>query len=193
MKAIAAAWRRIEDTHKEHVPATYKALGRPATDDQIATLQRNFGRTLPGDLVASLRIHNGMRARDRAVALFDNQILLSTTGIAAAWQKRRDLFGGRRADGGGCPLTRTRKIRNDRRWNVAWVPITADEGDGFVVDLDPAGRGTVGQVFSFYHDGFRPREVVAASYGEWLQKLARQFTRGQFTVEEGSIWLLAGF
>jgi cell wall assembly regulator SMI1 len=193
MNAITLAWRQIEAAQREHLPAALKALGRPATEGQVARLERMIGRPLPEALIASLRVHNGMHDQGRRATLFDNQFLLSTAGIAEKWQKLRSLRTGRYSERGGCPLTKTRKIRNDRWWNLAWVPITEDEGDGFVVDLDPAGRGKVGQVFYFYYDGFRPREVVAASYGDWLQKLAKAFARRQFTIEQGSVWLQAGF
>lgn len=186
---IDASWYQIERTLKEHVPETFKNLGRPATERQIAILQRTIGRTLPEDLVRSLRVHNGMRDPYRLATLFDNEFLLSTAGIAKTWGMMKRLLEDGHFDAGGCSLTRTRNIRNDQWWNIGWIPITDNEGDGFIIDLDPAARGRVGQVFYFYHDCARPREVVASSYAEWLHNIAKSFAHGEFSVEEGTIWL----
>jgi cell wall assembly regulator SMI1 len=189
MSSITASWKQIDQSLKQHAPATFKALGRPATEQQLALLQRKIGGRLPADLVSSLRRHNGTRDPYRLATLFDNEFLLSTVAIAQSWGVMKQLLKDGHFEPGGCPLTKTRKIKNDQWWNPAWVPITDDNSDGFMIDLDPARRGRVGQVFYFYHDGARAREVVAPSYAAWLADLAKALARGRFQAKEGTLWL----
>jgi cell wall assembly regulator SMI1 len=58
--------------------------------------------------------------------------------------------------------------------------------------IDPAPRRKVGQVFCFYHDGARRREVLAPSYGAWLENLARAMARGKFKAKDDTLWLDLG-
>ncbi len=71
------------------------------------------------------------------------------------------------------------------------MPVTDSDGDGYVVDLDPAPGGTKGQVFYFTHDGARPRRVIADSFGEWLRLFADELVKGRFKVEDDALWLAA--
>ena len=71
----------------------------------------------------------------------------------------------------------------------ACVVCTDADGDGYYMDLEPATHRRVGQIFYFYHDGARAREVVASSYTEWLSGIARKMKRGKFIVDDGAIWL----
>jgi cell wall assembly regulator SMI1 len=189
MSSISASWKQIEQTLQQHAPATSKALGRPATERQVALLEKKIGRRLPADLVSSLRIHNGTCDPSRLATLFNNEFLLSAAAMAQSWGVMKQLLDDGHFEPGGCPITKTRKTKNDQWWNPAWLPITDDNSDGFVLDLDPARQGKVGQVFYFYHDGARPREVVAPSYGAWLQNLAKALVRGKFKARDGTLWL----
>ena len=144
---------------------------------------------LPDDFRVSLQIHNGMRNSYCDVHRFFNyEALLSTHTIPLVWQSMQRLFGGEDRLA-GCPITRTRKIKNAAWWNPAWVPITDADGDGFVMDLDPGPTGIAGQMFYFYHDGARPRRVAANSYITWLGGIARKLRSNKFSVRDGSIWL----
>jgi cell wall assembly regulator SMI1 len=188
--SISESWDIIHNTLREHCPELFDALARPATKRQVATLQKKIGKPLPADLVESLRIHNGMEDSYLGTnRLFNYEALLSTDAMATQWGTMTRMLQDGFFDDGGCPLTRTRKIRNDRWWNALWIPITDADGDGYCLDLDPASRGTAGQVFYFYHDGARTREVVAKSYAEWLATIGGKMARGQFHVDDGSIWL----
>ena len=44
-------------------------------------------------------------------------------------------------------------IKPDFCWNPKWIPLTADGGgNGKMIDLDPTGNGTVGQIIQMWHD-----------------------------------------
>jgi len=49
--------------------------------------------------------------------------------------------------------------------------------------MDPAPGGTVGQIITMWHDGGE-REVMAASFGEWLATLADEYERGEWVYSE---------
>ena len=41
----------------------------------------------------------------------------------------------------------------DLWWNPKWIPLTADGGgNGKMIDLDPTGNGTAGQIIQMWHD-----------------------------------------
>jgi molybdopterin molybdotransferase len=188
--SVQESWIIIERTLLKHSLETFDALGAPATKSQIAKLEKIIGRTLPTDLVDSLRIHNGLTNSYLDVnRLFDYEALLSTDTIVQQWQSMKELLENGHFDDDGCPLTKTRKIKNDQWWTIGWIPITDADGSGYCMDLDPASRGIVGQLFYFYHDCGLPREVMAPSYTEWLSNIARKLKRGKFTVDDGGIWL----
>jgi cell wall assembly regulator SMI1 len=58
-------------------------------------------------------------------------------------------------------------------WPVEWVPI-AEDGGGDLVCADGGGRVVV-----FHHDSER-REVLAPSFGHWINTLADQMEAGRF-------------
>jgi cell wall assembly regulator SMI1 len=187
---VAESWHIIRDTLRERCTELFDALARPATKRQIAKLQKTIGKPLPTDLVESLQIHNGMNDSYLALnRLFDYEALLSTETIVSQWQMMTRMLREGFFDDGGCSLTRTRKIKNDSWWNALWIPITDADGSGYCLDLDPASRGVEGQVFYFYHNAARPREVVAKSYSQWLANIAKKMGRGKFNVDDGAIWL----
>jgi cell wall assembly regulator SMI1 len=86
---------------------------------------------------------------------------------------------------GGDQVTRTRKIRNDLGWRDGWIPFAVTAGgDLMVIDLDPGPTGTAGQVFRWYGYGGTPRHVVADSFPAWLDAVAEQLVRRQFTLDD---------
>ena len=77
---VTKAWRQIEEVLLTHCPAVCRRLGRPATSEQIARLERSLGLALPGDLAHSLKVHNGMRnnfARQFSAIEYDHLLTCS--------------------------------------------------------------------------------------------------------------------
>jgi cell wall assembly regulator SMI1 len=188
-RSVAASWRTIEAALAKDAPHLVQALRAPAPPRTLESLERRVGHRLPNDLRESLSVHDGMRdsylGNNR---LFDYQALLGVQEIAAASQAMTSLAD-TEAFRHGDPSTRTRKVKNDRWWNSAWIPITDADGDKYVVDLDPGPSGRIGQVFYFYNSGGSPRTVRAISYREWLDALASAFESGEYYVEDGGISL----
>jgi cell wall assembly regulator SMI1 len=85
----------------------------------------------------------------------------------------------------GDQVTRTRKIKNDRRWRDGWIPFAEDAGgDLMVLDLDPGPTGKAGQIFPWYTNGATAKRVVAESDAAWLNALAEELSGRRFTLDE---------
>jgi cell wall assembly regulator SMI1 len=183
---LARTWQRIEVALEKAAPEVSRALAGPADVKHLRKLERKLGAKLPRDLRASLACHDGMHGT--LVRLFNDERLLSVSQMQQRWDAhlaRMDAPEWAEP----CPLTRDRKIKNDRFWSPSWLPLTESGQDGFVVDLDPAPRGTVGQVFYFHASASRPRGVVASSVAGFLGKIATLLSRKRFSVEDGGVWL----
>lgn len=186
---LTRIWQRIETALDKAAPEVTRALAGPADVKQLRKLERKIGFKLPTELRASFARHDGMH--DTLVRFFNDERLLSVEQLQRRWDahlQRMDTPEWAQP----CPLTRDRKIKNDRFWSPAWLPITESGQDGFVIDLDPAARGTVGQVFYFSASASRPRTVLASSFAGFLGKIATHLSRKRFTVDDGGVWLSLG-
>ena len=76
MCRVANSWKVIEAVLKEHAHLTYKALRCPASQRQIDRLQDKLETKLPGDLLASLEIHDGMNSAGGGGCDFINYMTL---------------------------------------------------------------------------------------------------------------------
>jgi len=189
MASVATSWRTIEAVLWENAHSVYRALRKPATAAQFARLTKTVPAKLPRDFVQSLKTHDGLRDSYLGLnRLFDYNALLPISAILAEYRMMCDLqaeydFPGRHADD-------DKRVRNDARWRPGWVPLLDADGDKFVLDLDPAPGGSVGQVFTWSNAGSPPIEVLAPSFGEWLAGLAETLEKRRFRLDEfGGIWL----
>jgi cell wall assembly regulator SMI1 len=189
MKQVPTFWKVIKAILAENEPAAFRALRPPAPEGHIDRLQQRLGVRLPATFVRSLRRHDGMANSYLGVnRLFNYWALLPLTAIEKEWRSmgavEKDL------DPGGCSLTKTRKLKNDRWWRPRWVPVLDADGDKLVLDLDPGPAGRSGQVFRFSNTGSSARRVVALSFRDWLGRVAQELVRGRFTFSEADgLWL----
>lgn len=189
--SIAKSWRQIEEALHAHCPAVFRRLGRPATAEQIVRLEKSLGLSLPGDLAASLKIHNGMRRNfARLFSAIEYDHLLTCSEMARDCRMLRKIVhdlepsGALGAEG---PAACGGRIR-DRHWRDGWIKVTDFNGDGFVVDLDAGPRGRRGQVFRYYNSE-PPQRVLAGSWGEFLDLYATRLQKGQFEIQEDMLLL----
>lgn len=141
MQTVVTSWRIIEKVLWQNVHSVFQALGKPATDVQIARLVKRLSFKLPSDFVRSLKTHDGLR--DSYLGpnrLFDNYALLPVSAIISVYRMMCDLqaeceFGGSLLEGNDP------RIRNDEHWRAGWIPIMDADGDKLVLDLDPAPAG----------------------------------------------------
>ena len=172
-------WNKFEVWLSENWPEGLAGLNPPATDQQIADLEKSLGVVLPKDYVTCLKIHNGQS--QEIGGLFDGSEFLSTDEILAQWSVWKELldsgeFAGINSD----PAT---GVRNDW-WNARWIPFTHNGGgDHLCLDLDPEASGSPGQVIMMWHDSSE-RELVALNFGTWFKLYAKGVFSGEFVYSD---------
>jgi cell wall assembly regulator SMI1 len=178
--AIHDLWQRIERVLKQHAPETAGTLAPPATDQEIDALEAAICQTLPTDLRASLKIHNGQRDPSRCHAFCGEGMLLTTAEIADRWNIVTEIDEDVRfsAAPGRGPW-----------WKKSCIPFTDAEGNMLCVDMDPSLGSRTGEVVCHVHDGEIERGL-GASYQAWLSSLAERLGAGRFRIDDyGYLWL----
>jgi len=183
---IPAIWARIAGVLERHVPHTARTLAHPATDREIAGLESAIGLELPTDFRQSLKTHNGQDDPTECHSFIIGSLFASTSQIAERWRLLTDVD------------ERFRQEEPDWDapdhgvwWNRHWVPFTIDSsGDSLCINLNPEVRpgGTFGEIVCHLHDS--PHEPQGApSYGAWLERLAQRLENGEFTIDDGYLYL----
>lgn len=172
--AMRRLWGRIERVLRELAPETAATLAPPATDEQIAALEAAVGSTLPADLRASLKVHNGQRDPSRCHGFTGDGMLLGVGQIAAKWKTTTQLDAamGRPSSPGHGPW-----------WKASCIPFADAEGDMLCVDMDPRLGDEAGEVVCFVHDGVIERGL-GAGFGDWLSTVAERLEGGRFRIDE---------
>jgi cell wall assembly regulator SMI1 len=151
MKTI---WDRVHTWLTAHAPVVLDSLAPPATEAQIRAAENALDVTLPDDVKASYRIHNGQRVVSgqygKPALLYGGWDLYSLAEVVSQWKCWKDLSDrGTFAGGGSRP---TGPIRTDW-WHPGWIPLTGnDGGDHHCADMAPSQGGHPGQVISMWHD-----------------------------------------
>lgn len=143
---------------------------------------------MPQDLLASLRIHDGLRDSYLGqIRLFNYWALLPIAAIDKEWTSMCALQA--ECEFGGDQLTRGTAMRNDAHWRPSWLPFMDADGDKLILDLDPGSTGIVGQIVRWSNSGSSPMRVLAPSYRAWLSQLADRLAARQFRLDShGGIW-----
>lgn len=171
-------WKKFEEWLAQHWPEGLVRLNPPATDGQIAELERRLETQLPLDFVACLKIHNGQNGFS---SLFDGMEFLSCDEIYSQWFVWKGLFDS--GDFKDLCSEPDKGIKNDW-WSPKWIPFTHNGGgDHLCLDLDPTASGSVGQVISMWHD-MEARELKATSFGEYFQAYVAGVLSGKYVYAE---------
>ncbi|HEU4408845.1 MAG TPA: SMI1/KNR4 family protein [Polyangiaceae bacterium] len=138
-------------------------LARGASGKSIASAERALGLTLPEEVVAFYRRHDG--SGDPAAV--EGRELLSLSRMVSEWKIWKDLLDA--GTFGDNDHGRPGKGVQKKWWVPEWVPVTYDgAGNHHMVALAPAKGGTRGQILSFWHDD-ASRTVVAGGLLAWLE------------------------
>lgn len=140
-----------------------------ASEAAVASAERALGATLPEEVRAFYRAHDG-GGEERHCG---GHRLLSLNGMVAAWQswKERLDAGELEEDEDDEPSNDEDDVR-DAAWTPGWIPVTTDdEGNYLLVDLSPGATGRVGQIISLW-DESPMRLVEGPSFLGWLSEVA---------------------
>src|SRR5262249_3641764 len=107
---------RLDRWFAQHRPGYHHALLPGATPEELARLDSELGRPLPGELRELLAWHNGQNPQ--AIGCFrDNWILMSTTAIAKAKHELDSDTAGENAKSG---------------WKPSLIPFLDDNGGNYL-------------------------------------------------------------
>jgi cell wall assembly regulator SMI1/predicted DNA-binding WGR domain protein len=139
-------------------------LAAGASAEAISAAEKALGRTLPEEVVAFYRRHDG--AGDDAI---EGRELLSLKRMVKEWTIWQKLL--EKGDFGGNDHGEPGPGVQKRWWIWEWVPVTYDgAGNHHVLDLAPGKGGTYGQILSFWHDE-ASRKVEGKGFLAWLEKV----------------------
>ena len=163
------------------------SLNKGAGEADFAELEKELGYALPEDFKELYRIADGGAAYEGVLA---GEEWLSVERIIEEYGVWKGLYeGGMLEEDDGTPFGCEPKdagIKPDFCWNPKWIPLTADGcGNGKMIDLDPTGNGTVGQIIQMWHDD--------SAYSKEAESLRDFFARYAQDLEDGKYVLSADY
>ena len=180
---------RLEAALQRHAPSVYAGLRPPASDAQIAVAERALGVTLPEDVRAAYRWHDGCASE---LSIFvDVTQWCSLEEMANNWAMmvrvstaNREITPGNYPE--PAPWWDELKVK-PVWWNQRWVPIgTSTTSSSIYVDLDPAPAGIGGQLIA--DDGMIDARVMAPSLKSFFRNLAAYLEEGRLSEGADGTW-----
>jgi cell wall assembly regulator SMI1 len=189
-KKIDGLWRRLENWFYEHVPAFCRwPLAPGASEADVQAFEKTIGAKLPDDVRRSYLRHNGSAGVDLLDVVGEGK-WSTLSGVAASWkhfQESRPVL--EEAGFLEPPLGPMKEVHI----SPGWIPIGDNQGgDHLCVDLDPAEGGTVGQLFSYWHE-YGAWRFVAPSITAFLEHLLKHLDAGRYAINDrGQLASVAG-
>jgi cell wall assembly regulator SMI1 len=136
-----------------------------ARDEELQSVENQLGVTLPEEMKALYRIHNGQAWNVGVNSFVRNLTLSPLDQVKENWTFLQEEFD---------PDEMEPEIEDDAikpvLWNCKWIPIAENGGGDYLcLDTDPSGSGTVGQVLYFWHD-WGHRSVEAKGLFDFIRK-----------------------
>lgn len=189
MGTIAESWRRIETWLQTFAPMCTTHLHSGATPEEIAEAETRLGLTLPEDIKACYRIHNGAAVSGKFASTSVAQFC-PLRNMVGHWEWLQDLA---KSDPrwAQCPPIWVRENSiypfqpaQPVTWHPAWLPFTSNvEGDHLCFDLAPLPGGHIGQILDLSHE-VGPFSVPFTGIGEFLATFADQLEAGISVIEQ---------
>jgi cell wall assembly regulator SMI1 len=154
--SIAATWKSYTQWLAEHAPDAFENLAPPATDAQLAGLEKAIGQVLPDDIKTFLQLNNGENDWAKCPAL-PGLVFLSTEKIAHQWHSWETFRQGETAEGLAALDNHAAALDpgvRDVYTHPGWLPLLKDgaRADFLGLDLAPSEGGVVGQIINFGRD-----------------------------------------
>jgi cell wall assembly regulator SMI1 len=173
---ILDTWQQIHAWCEENAPEALTQLRPGVVGPGIERAEATLGVALPEDYRRSLQVHDG---DSMATGLLAGWTLSPLAEVVDAWRMLKGLLDQRSFSPNE---DRSLTIRGPIRpywWRPAWIPITSDgAGNHHMLDLDPPGDGTVGQIILYRHDA-GVRHLVAESFAAHLSGFAADLRAGR--------------
>jgi cell wall assembly regulator SMI1 len=156
--SVEQVWARIDAWLAERHPSLAERLAGPASEADLAHLERSIGASLPEDYKCSLRIHAGGRTRTTtrgdakyAESPFEQFTLLPPQLVLAS-MKRLEPYAAFATEPGAHIAPTVRQAFYDR----AWIPVVNVDQDFAVIwclDTGPTEPAAWGQVVEMITSG----------------------------------------
>lgn len=153
------------------MPELQVTLNPPATDAQLAEVERALDMKLPDDVRTFYTFANGQRERSPSLYWrYHWQPLESALASRSIWQQLRDeQFGPECWDDGSLPFL--------------------DKGDGDLIYLDLRGAvANAGAVVDLNHERPATREILFGSVAEWLECFVDGLESDLYRLDDGGVF-----
>ncbi len=180
--SIENIWKQIEAWLQANAPEVLAKLLPGATPKDIEAAEHALKTKFPAEMTPSYLIHDGQD--DFAAPVMGEWELLSLQNMEKAWKTNSQLLEtGGLGKNRGDPVGPVRPVF----WDPQWIPVARDgAGDLVCVDMHPAEGGKSGQIINFWHADTK-REVIAGSYGAWLDQFAQDLKAGKYRLEDDGL------
>lgn len=160
------------------------SLNKPATDEEIATLQSLFDKKLPDDFINLYKAYNGMNDEENMGNFFYAMSFLWISDIIADKEFRVSQSTGTAP----IPLTHfDKEIDGTTIYNPNWIAICFDGSRCYLrVDLSPSDKGTYGQVI-FVDGDYNVGLLIASSVTELIANFANDIDKGLYSLDEEAL------
>jgi cell wall assembly regulator SMI1 len=192
MATMNDLWDRLKSHFEKHAPAVLGTLNPAAAESKIRAAEKRLGVSLPADLIASLKIHNGQVWNGISLVPAEHNRLhlwVATWGyLSPLEQVVRDTLSEWKGMANLSFYAEDFRYRGPvrRSGNWSWlVFVNSGSGDRLGLDLNPPRSGHVGQVLSICHDP-PSLYVLAPSYREWFQTLVERYESGRYIVSRSA-------
>lgn len=179
-------WKTIDQYLRRYSPDTFKTLKGPASDYEIESLIEKIKLPIPDALIQSLKIHNGQEDKLHSPSFIDYHNLLSCSDIIEVYDMMNGIFPDEDTiwyiEPDTCQFVKIYYI-----WNKRWLPFTEANGDGLMLDFDPAPLGETGQIIYRPNSSNIPDKPISNSYSDWLETICERLEKGEFLVRDGII------
>jgi len=178
---------------ERHAPLSHANLAGPASDAQIAEVERVTGQALPEPVKEVWRLNNGQRetmiatTANDAVVCIPTLSFLSTDLAISIWREWDKL---RRTDKGidelqSCGRSPEAGVVQPLYTHPGWIPLWSDptSADFIGVDLAPGEKGQRGQIINFGRDEEEHR-CYAPSLEALLEILLEEVESGAWPATE---------
>jgi len=158
--------QRLETWFEDNRPSFLEVMNVGARAESLNSFEAAQGIRMPEELRAFYLWRNGQPVG--STTFFGNKSLMPLKDVAHVLSVLNSL-----RDGG--------EFESPNWWSPAWIPFVADGGGNYVV-VDTEKNGEIREFWKADSD----RDVIAGSFGEWLDNRIEEFEAENWVEYEGA-------